>query len=265
MENSARRAEEFYNALETQRAQDSEDFSVLKNRLETDIHNLEQHLEAMRATYQLNTEKLEYNYRVLVERDHENQGTIAQQKRKIARQRDLLSGLKAKYARSDKAAQDENNKLTDEYRRVTEQFKDLQSKFRHFEGADAKTYQKVLDNNRRTCTVLVKKLLEADRIIHTSQLSLRWMPPSEQVFSAVPVTGAEAEAAAAAEAEAEEEAEAARGTLADRLADPRYRRARTPALPLMVWRRTKSLVRPLRLAAADCPSRSSGMASGAWN
>jgi hypothetical protein len=27
----------------------------------------------MRATYQLNTEKLEYNYRVLVERDHENQ------------------------------------------------------------------------------------------------------------------------------------------------------------------------------------------------
>lgn len=35
-------------------------------RLETDIQNLEQHLEAMRATYQLNTEKLEYNYRVLV-------------------------------------------------------------------------------------------------------------------------------------------------------------------------------------------------------
>ena len=27
----------------------------------------------MRATYQLNTEKLDYNYRVLVERDHENQ------------------------------------------------------------------------------------------------------------------------------------------------------------------------------------------------
>eukprot|EP00983_Pelagomonas_calceolata_P114018 1160051-Pelagomonas_calceolata.AAC.3 len=31
------------------------------------------HAQAMRATYQLNTEKLEYNYRVLVERDHENQ------------------------------------------------------------------------------------------------------------------------------------------------------------------------------------------------
>ena len=60
-------------------------------RLETDIQNLEQHLEAMRATYQLNQEKLEYNFRVLTERDAENQATINQQKRKISRQRDVLS------------------------------------------------------------------------------------------------------------------------------------------------------------------------------
>ena len=64
------------------------------NRLESDIQNLEQHLEAMRATYQLNQEKLEYNYRILSERDHENQITINQQKRKISRQRDVLSNLK---------------------------------------------------------------------------------------------------------------------------------------------------------------------------
>ena len=51
---------------------------------------------------QLNTEKLEYNYRVLEERDHENQSTINQQKRKIARLRDILSTLKQKYAESDK-------------------------------------------------------------------------------------------------------------------------------------------------------------------
>lgn len=38
-------------------------------RLESDIALLEQHLETMRATYQLNAEKLEYNYRVLLERD----------------------------------------------------------------------------------------------------------------------------------------------------------------------------------------------------
>ena len=54
---------------------------------------------------QLNTEKLEYNYRVLEERDHENQSTISQQKRKIARLRDILSSLKSKYAESDKKYQ----------------------------------------------------------------------------------------------------------------------------------------------------------------
>lgn len=42
---------------------------VLLPRLETDIAVLEQHLETMRSTYQLNSEKLEYNYRVLLERD----------------------------------------------------------------------------------------------------------------------------------------------------------------------------------------------------
>lgn len=99
-------------------------------RLETDIATLEQHLENMRATYQLNTEKLEYNYRVLVERDHENQATVTQQKRKISRQRDILVNLKQKYNDTDRKYQDDNAKLTDEYRRITEQFKDLQARGR---------------------------------------------------------------------------------------------------------------------------------------
>lgn len=65
-------------------------------RLETDIQSLEQHLENMRATYQLNQEKLNYNFRVLTERDAENQFTISQQKRKVAHQRDTLSSLKVR-------------------------------------------------------------------------------------------------------------------------------------------------------------------------
>ncbi len=65
--------------------------------METDIQTLEQHLESMRAAYQLNQEKLDYNYRVLLERDAENQATITQQKRKISKQRDLLSTLMVSY------------------------------------------------------------------------------------------------------------------------------------------------------------------------
>ena len=67
------------------RSQNVEDYNVLKIKLEFETQKLEQTLQEMRATYQLNTEKLEYNYRVLSERNKENQTTIAQQKRKLSR------------------------------------------------------------------------------------------------------------------------------------------------------------------------------------
>ena len=79
MEKMLEQSEEYQRKLEELRVLDAEDFNILKIRLETDIQSLEQHLEAIRATYQLNTEKLEYNYRVLTERDMENSATLGQQ------------------------------------------------------------------------------------------------------------------------------------------------------------------------------------------
>ena len=55
MEAAQERAEQYQQQLEKLRQADAEDYNILKIRLETDIQNLEQHLEAMRATYQLNT------------------------------------------------------------------------------------------------------------------------------------------------------------------------------------------------------------------
>lgn len=53
-------------------ARDAEDYNKLKIKLETDVQVLEQQLELMRSTYLLNTEKLEYNYRVLTEKYAQN-------------------------------------------------------------------------------------------------------------------------------------------------------------------------------------------------
>ncbi len=199
MEKMLEQAEEYQRKLEELRVLDAEDFNILKIRLETDIQNLEQHLEAIRATYQLNTEKLEYNYRVLVERDQENQSTINQQKRKIARQRDLLSSLKSKYSDSDRRAQDENSRLTDEYRRITEQFKELKIKFRHFQTSDTKRYREVWAMNEEKVAALVRQVLQADKIIHSQQLGVDWHPPGRETFEQ-PLASAE-EALREAEAE----------------------------------------------------------------
>eukprot|EP00899_Mesostigma_viride_P006912 jgi/Mesvir1/16221/Mv08475-RA.1 len=204
MDMMQRKAEEYQQQLNKLRQQDAEDYNILKIRLETDIQNLEQHLETMRATYQLNTEKLEYNYRVLVERDLENQSTINQQKRKISRQRDILSGLKAKYAEMDKKCQEENNKLTEEYKRVTEQFKDLQGKYKHFEQNDIERYRQIWEMNEAEVAKLVRKVLEADKVIHEQQLGLAWHPPDEEFFKtpmAPPHAGAEHEHEATTEGE----------------------------------------------------------------
>lgn len=138
LEQRQARADEDSRQLDTQRVQDAEDYAILKIRLETEIQTLEQDLEEMRATYQLNSEKLDYNYRVLQERDQENTLTIQQQKRKIARLQDVLSTLKGRYAKEDRKFKADNAELTDEFKRLTEQFKELQSKFVHFEHADTR-------------------------------------------------------------------------------------------------------------------------------
>lgn len=99
----------------------------------------------MRAIYQLNSEKLDYNYKVLIERDSENQATISQQKRKIARLRDAFSGLKTRYTEADLSCRAENTRLTEEYARVTRHLRQLQRKAKDSVRADAERFVALWD------------------------------------------------------------------------------------------------------------------------
>ena len=213
MEARRRRVDEDQRQLEGQRVQDNEDLNILKIKLETEIQTLEQQLEEMRATYQLNQEKLDYNYRVLVERDSENTNTIKQQKKKLTRMADILSNLKARYAREERRFKNENQELTEEYKRITEQFKDLQSKFQHFEVADTKRYRDVWQMNEEAVTDLMRKVLQADKIIHEQQLGLSWLPPSEHIFHAGGEGQRGASAGAAAATAADESGPVSRGQM----------------------------------------------------
>ncbi|GAQ88914.1 hypothetical protein KFL_004690070 [Klebsormidium nitens] len=197
LERCAAATGEYWAALEALRASDAEQYARLKGQLETDIHNLEQHLQHMRATYQLNTEKLEYNWRVLLERDTENGSTVAAQKRKLARQRDVLSGLKAAAADVEKRQREADLRVTDEYRRCTEQFKDLQDKVAHFARTDRTQYAQLFEMKQGKAARLVTSLLRADKVLHEQQLGWAWHPPSADLFQPVgnlPAEGGENEA-----------------------------------------------------------------------
>lgn len=131
----------------------------------------------MKATYQLNQEKLEYNYQVLQKRDEENAKTKAQQKRKITKLQDALTNLKKKLAKQIKQFNDENQQLAEEYKRVTDMFNDLQLKSKHFLAVDLKKFHDIWKMNEDQCKQLAYNLLQADKIIHEQQLGLEWKQP----------------------------------------------------------------------------------------
>ncbi|KAI8805931.1 sperm tail-domain-containing protein [Cladochytrium replicatum] len=182
MEERAERIEDHIQQLERLRIHDAEEYNLVKIKLETDVQVLEQQLQQMRATYQLNAEKLEYNFQVLKKREEENGTILGTQKRKIARLSDHLNMLRTKIAKQEKGSQQEYMSLTEDYKRITEQFKELQKKFRHFQLSDNKKYREIWKMNEEMTRELMRKVLQADRVVHEQQLGLHWSPPDESLL-----------------------------------------------------------------------------------
>lgn len=98
----SRRAEDNDMQISTLRASHAEEYNSLKIKLESEVQMLEQNIQNAKATFQLNLEKLEYNFQVLKKRDEENTITKSQQKRKITRMQDNLNNLKLKLIKVEK-------------------------------------------------------------------------------------------------------------------------------------------------------------------
>jgi dynein regulatory complex protein 1 len=65
----------------------------------------------------------------------------------------------------------------EDYKRITEQFRELQKKSKHFMATDAKKFHDVWLMNEAEAKDLIKKVLEEDRIINEHQLGLPWESP----------------------------------------------------------------------------------------
>jgi len=187
-----KRVERNENELHSLRVKDAEEYNEMKVKLETDVQILEQQLQQMKATYQLNQEKLAYNYQVLQKRDEENAKTKAQQKRKITKLQDSLTNLKKKLAKQVKQFGDENSTLSDDYKRVTDMFNDLELKSKHFLSVDLKKFHDIWKMNEEQCKHMGKNLLDADRIFHEQQLGVEWKCPDTLFMSNIgPIDDAE--------------------------------------------------------------------------
>ncbi|XP_026527238.1 dynein regulatory complex protein 1 [Notechis scutatus] len=172
-----KKVEEYEQELNQLRVQDAEEYNVIKIKLEHDVQILEQQLQQMKAIYQLNQEKLEYNFQVLKKRDDENTIIKSQQKRKLNRLHDVLNNQRLKLAKQVKQYREENMTLTADYKRIVEQYKDLQRTMRHFAIVDAEHFLDVWLMNEEEAKALIRKAFDADRVIHTQQLGLPWTEP----------------------------------------------------------------------------------------
>uniref|UniRef100_A0A8C5XCG5 Dynein regulatory complex protein 1 n=1 Tax=Microcebus murinus TaxID=30608 RepID=A0A8C5XCG5_MICMU len=175
--NRIKKVEDYEKELNKQRIWDCEEYNMIKIKLEQDVQILEQQLQAMKATYQLNQEKLEYNFQVLKKRDEESTVIKSQQKRKINRLHDILNNLRVKYAKQIKQFQEENQSLTLDYKRLVMQFKELQKAMRHFALIDGEKFRDVWLMNEDEAKDLIDRVFAADRIIHAQHLGLPWTAP----------------------------------------------------------------------------------------
>mmetsp|Transcript_11515 Transcript_11515/g.26219 ORF Transcript_11515/g.26219 Transcript_11515/m.26219 type:complete len:667 (+) Transcript_11515:113-2113(+) len=180
LERRQERERGFQQEIEALRTHDADAYNQCKIGLEKGIQELEQHLEKMRSTYQLNKEKLEYNLQVLAERNKEHKAIQSSYKNRLSKLRDTLSKLISRYNMLDQKYKQTNTELTSEYKRLTRQFKDLQEKYQHFEQADDKKYTEVWSMNQEEVSKLQSKVLDADRLLHEQQLGHEWMPPKEE-------------------------------------------------------------------------------------
>lgn len=93
--------DEFESELEGLRWSEAEKFNELKRKLEYDVHTIEQQLMLMKAGFQMNAEKLEYNFQVLKRRDEENTMTKSKQKRRITKLQDQLTKLRERLRKQE--------------------------------------------------------------------------------------------------------------------------------------------------------------------
>lgn len=186
----------------------ADQYNKLKIELEMNIQALKQQLEEIRATYQLNTEKLDYNYRVLTELDVEKNAELARYKRRLNKLKGQLNVLVSKFTEMEASDSKTNHELTEDYRTLTLKYKDLQAKFRHFEIADTTKYDEVWTMHEEEVKDLADQALKADKIITEQLFGWKWKAPDihalQQVLGRHGGMGIGPEAFAAEEKDGEE-------------------------------------------------------------
>lgn len=161
---------EFLNNLEDNLYDDYEVFTKTKRELEAENAALCAQLEEMRALYILNTEKLDYSYKLLASRDIECQNMIVMQRKRIGKLQAQKNNLVARHQQIDETVRSENLELSIQYKRLANAYCDLQKKFQLFEAADNQQFKTLWKFHEKEVTDKIQQLLLCEQVINESVL-----------------------------------------------------------------------------------------------
>ena len=143
---------------------------------------LQKCMEDMKAVYRLNEEKLDFNHKVLNEREKVNKIMKDSLKKKSSIKKEGLINVIRKFDfQSTKFARDNRN-MTKDYKRFTKEFLLLQKKYERFEKSDKNRFNEIWSMNQNEVMALCEKIKECDRVIHVQQLGIPWAPPTDPIF-----------------------------------------------------------------------------------
>ena len=136
----------------------------------------------MKAVYRLNEEKLEFNYRVLKEREKVNKQTLDNLKKRERKYREVLRTVKTKFQSQHKSFANNNKLMTKDYKKFTKEFLLLQKKYERFEKSDKNRFNEIWSMNQNEVSALCEKIKNCDKMIHVQQLGIAWQPPTDPIF-----------------------------------------------------------------------------------
>jgi len=147
MNTRSRKEDEYTKELEKLRTQDANDQAEQKIKLEKEMQILQKCMEDMKAVYRLNEEKLDFNHKVLADREKVNKSMLESLKKKERKFKEVKSTVKQKFETQSQKFEKDNKAMTKDYKRFTKEYLLLQKKYERFEKSDKNRFHEIWSMN----------------------------------------------------------------------------------------------------------------------
>ena len=130
--------------IQEERARSRKEHANLKASLEDQVCELEQKLEKAKSSHQLNANKLDYNLRILSERNEEAAAIIKKQKKRLVQSKASFNESRDQYWEAEKSGDKQVAALFRDCQALEARNKGLWTKSRRFEMGDEEKFQALI-------------------------------------------------------------------------------------------------------------------------